>query len=186
MASTPSIKVLKSSAYRGGTRTWSNRYHFNGGTPADGTHWTTLSDAIVTAEKAIHSPGTTIVGTTGYGAGSEVPIFSKVYSTAGTWSVGTNVPAPGDCAALVRYTTPARSSKNHPVYLFNYYHRAYVGSGGGDTLATTQGTAIGTYANAWISGFSDGSITVVRAGPNGVTAGGASVQTYVTHRDFPR
>lgn len=186
MAATPSIKVLKSIPYRGATVTYSNRYHFNGGTPADNTHWTTLSDAIVTAEKAIHSPGATITGTVGYAAGSDVPVFSKAYSTAGTWTVGTNIVAAGDVAALVRYGTAARTSKNHPVYLFNYYHRAYSGSGGGDQLATTQQTAMQTYANAWISGFSDGTITVVRAGPNGATATGALVLNYLTHRDFPR
>jgi hypothetical protein len=49
-----------------------------------------------------------------------------------------------------------------------------------------QLSAIGTYGNAWITGFSDGTITAVRAGPNGVTASGALAETYITHRDFPR
>jgi len=53
MADTASLKVTKSFAFRGGVREWSNRYHFDGTTPADSGHWTTLSDAVVTAEKAM-------------------------------------------------------------------------------------------------------------------------------------
>jgi hypothetical protein len=186
MAATPSIKVTKTFAYRGTTKTFSNRYHFNGGTPADGAHWTTFSDAVVTAEKAIYPSYVTIVSTTGYAAGSDVPVFSKSYSTVGTFTVGTSVPVPGDCAALVRYSTAARTPKNHPVYLFNYFHGARQSSSGGDLLDSGQKTAITTYAGSWLSGFSDGTNTLVRAGPNGATATGSLVETYVMHRDFPR
>jgi hypothetical protein len=190
MAATPSLKVTKSFTYRGVTRQFSNRYHFNGGVPADAAHWTTFSDAVVTAEKAIFAPAVTIVKTTGYLAGSEVPVFTKTYSTAGTLSTGTCTIAPGDVAALIRYATTARTSKNHPIYLFNYYHGAYTLAGGGgnqDSLCTAQATAMGTYAGVWIgAGFSDGTNSYVRAGPNGATAVGQLVEALVTHRDLPR
>jgi len=188
IAATPSIRVIKSFTYRDVARQWSNRYHFNGGTPADNAHWTTLSDAIVTAEKAAHYSINTIVETIGYAAGSEVPVFSKTYSTAGTLAAGTDQFCPGDCAALVRYSTTARTSKNHPVYLFNYYHGVKWDTTEGvvDELSPGEKTALGTYATAWITGFSDGAITAVRAGPNGATATGSLVEDFITHRDFPR
>ena len=188
MAATPSIKIDKSFTYRGVARVFSNRYHFNGGTPADSTHWTTLADAIVLAEKAIYPTGFgTIVKATGYAAGSDVPVFTKTYTTAFTGSFASWVQVPGDCAMLIRYATTARTSKNHPIYLFNYYHVVGISSGGDvDTLNAPQGTAAGTYAAHWISGFSDGTLTLVRAGPNGATATGSLVEPKVTHRDLPR
>ena len=60
MAATPSIKVIKSFQYKGATRSFSNRYHFSGGTPSDATHWATLSDNVVAAEKALYAAHTTI------------------------------------------------------------------------------------------------------------------------------
>jgi len=184
----PSIRVDKSFTYRGVLRVFSNRYYFDNLVPADSTKWTTLSDAIVTAEKAIwHSTsGVTIVGTAGFNAGSDVAVFTKSYSTAATGAWTTTPLAPGDAAALVRYSTAARSSKNHPIYLFNYYHGASIASaGGGDSLNTNQKTAMTTYATAWVTGFSDGSVTHHRCGPQGHVATGVLVDQYIRHRDLP-
>ncbi len=186
MATTGSIKVLKSFNYRGGARVWSNRYHFDGTVPPDSTHWTTLSDLVVLDEKVVLPDYVTIVQTLGYGAGSDVPVFTKTYSTAGTLSSSGAVRSPGDAAVMVRYSTSARTSKNHPLYLFNYYHGCLAASDTDpDTVASGLVARHDTYAGQWITGLSDGAVTHHRAGPNGDVATGHLTSTAVRHRDFP-
>lgn len=185
MAATPSVKIVKSFSYRGETKLWSNRYHMNGGSVPDQSHFNTLADAIVTAEKAIYKSDVTIVSAVYYAAGSDLPVYSKSYSTAGTLVTTGMYAGPGDAAALLRYSTAARTAKNHPVYLYNYYHRPMATTGTyGDSLDTTYVAAINTYAGSWMTGFSDGATTYVRAGPNGATATGHSVNAYFRHRDL--
>jgi hypothetical protein len=187
MAATPSIKIETTSAYRTGTRVWSNRYHFNGGTPANSTAWETLRAAIVADQKTILPTDAHITGAVGYAAGSEVPVWSWSGSVAGTYAPGTGQRVPLEVCALIRYATTARSSKNHPVYLFNYVHDVYVvASSPWDNLLSGLQSGILDVANAWIAGYSDGTNTLVRAGPNGATAIGAEVPLLATHHDFPR
>jgi hypothetical protein len=180
---------VKTFNYRGSPRLFSNRYYFDDLAPADNTKWTTFADAVTAAEKAIFQPVSTqfkIVEAVGYDAGSDVPVFSKAYNLTVTGSFASAVDQAGDVVALVRYSTSARTSKNHPIYLYNYYHGAK-----GSTLLTidelnaAQKTAIGTYAAAWVAGFSDGAVTHNRCGPQGHTATGYLVNSYLRHRDFP-
>lgn len=187
MAATNSIKVTKSFTYRGVTRQFSNRYHFLGGTPSDAAHWTTFANAVVNGEKPIYDATVTIVRVDGYLAGSDVPVFTKTYTTLGTGAFGT-FSTPGDVAMLIRYATAARTPKNHPVYLFNYYHGAYLNaSSTPDVLYAAQSSALDSYAGTWVgAGWSDGVNSYTRAGPNGAAATGHQVEPYLTHRDLPR
>ena len=139
------------------------------------------------AEKLTMTSDESIVEAVGYLAGSDTPVFSKTYTTAGTGTVSDGIKNPGDVAAVVRYSTTARSSKNHPIYLYNYYHHVQSYITNADEVSHDQKTLLETYATAWIStGFSDGTNTYNRAGPNGATATARTVKQYLSHRDFPR
>lgn len=189
-----SIVVVKQMTYRGATRTFSNRYHFEGDTPDTPTKWTALADAIVNAEKAIYDSTITIVEAIGNDSASATStnlhgdaVFTKTYTTAGTGTTFSTDGrrSPGDCAGMIRYSTPARSTKNHPVYLFNYYHGVFQLTGDADTMSAVQVTAYNAYGTAWLSGFSDGVETHERCGPHGAVAVSRLCDGTVRHRDFP-
>lgn len=185
-STTPSIKVVKTFPFKGGSVRWSNRYHFDNGSPADQTKWHTLMDNITAVEKACLQGDARIVEALGYDAGSEVPVASKTYALVPTLG-GTGSGIPGECAALVRYGTAARSVKNHPIYLFNYYHACLRSTAAGsfDKLDPTQQAALLSFANGWIAGLTDGTIVHHRTSPQGHLATGAIVEEWITHRDFP-
>lgn len=147
---------------------------------------------MVSHEAAIYqapaSGGCQIVQAVGYAGGSEIPVFTKNYATNGSGAFTAWSPVPGDCAAIARYSTPDRSSKNHPIYCFNYFHgvSAVAGAGSQDTLHAQQLSAISFYSGQWLSGHSDGTNTYKRSRPNGNTVTGYITEPLISHRDLPR
>ena len=187
MATTASIRVTKTFNYRGETREFSNRYHLDREIDTQGA-FETFADNVVAQEKLIYDGNVHIVRVDYTPPDSELTEWTKAYAQAGTVTTFAGTTAPGDSAALLKYTTAERSKKNHPIYLFNYFHtpKVQITDGGQDTLSANYKTAIETYGAHWISGFSDGTHTIHRAGPTGSVALTALVNAYVTHRDLPR
>lgn len=187
MATAASIKVVSQMPWRGGLRQWSNRHHFTNDAPADAAKWLTFSDLVVNAQKLCMLDTGTIVQTYGYAAGSDVPVYSKTYTTGGSIVATGLFKQAGEVAALIRWATATRTSKNHPLYLMAYMHHvAANASGSMDTLLTSMATAMTTYGTNWVTGFNDGAVLHKRCGPNGDVATGVLVSTVLTHRDFPR
>ncbi len=185
MAALPSIKISKTIDFRGGTKTWSNRYHFDGGVPANHADWVSLAVDIAADEKACYTSRVGMLGWTGYLAGSDLPFDSGTLTGTGTLTTTGNQPNVSEAAVLLRFSTTQRTSKNHPIYLFKYLHDARWATGGDpDIPFSGQVTAMNGFGTNLVNGYTVSGLTHHYAGPNGAVAQGHTVETYVTHRDF--
>jgi hypothetical protein len=174
--------------YRGTTQAWSNRYHFDGAVPTGAAQWDELFDSFQPDAGYLIPSSGSVHEMIGYLAGSDVPVHTKTYDLAGTADYSsTDVPCPGDVAALVRFSTTQRTSKNHPIYLFKYLHQAMHQSGAADTISTAMKLHVDAVMQRWVTGFyTVGGVVVKYCGPNGAVAQDRTTETYLTHRDFPR
>lgn len=187
MSDRASIQIVKTFPYRGDTREFSNRYHVEFTGTLDSGSFSTLADQVVDAEKLIHPSSVHIVRAEWVQRGSDTTDHVQNYATAGTRSTASGSIGPGDSAALVRYATDAVTTRNHPIYLFNYYHAPQVApSSDPDELVPGYKTLLEDYANFWIAGPVVSGHHFTRCGPRGAAALSRSVEEFVTHRDLPR
>jgi len=181
------VKLRFNSPYRGGTKDWSQLWHFDGPTTwASSGQFQTLVDALVAQVRGLLPSTTTIVDAVAYNAGSSVPVYTYTRNLAGTSSASGGVVAPLETCALVKFTTTQRSTKNHPIYLFKWFHAVRSGgSGAADTLDSGLGGNIASNMTTVLAGLSDGTNTRSYCGPFGAVAQSRTVETYVHMREFP-
>jgi hypothetical protein len=180
-----SVRITKQFTYEGAPKLWGNRYFVSAAVPAG--QYTAAIDAVVALEKAILPAAVVIVKGEYIKAGTDVPVAEETLNVPGTFAAANMHGVPGDCAAVVRYTTSQRTSKNHPIYLFNYYHGCTTdATASADLLLPAHKAAYESYAQQWVNGitYGGGAGTLLRCGPRGAIALSRSVDQYVRHRDF--
>lgn len=180
-----SLRTIKRFTYRGSDKEFSNRYYFDGGVPSD---WDGLFDAVVALEKHIYTTQCTIIAAHGYTPSSGVAVATKAYTQAGLMSITGTVLLPGDCALVLRMATTKMSTKNHPVYVFSYFHDVLQNNSTfvGDVANASQKGFVQDLGDAWHTGITVGARDYKRTTPDGALTTGALAETYIGHRDFPR
>lgn len=182
----PGIRIRFTSPYKGGSKEWSNTWYLTGPAWASQTAFNTLADEYVANAKTWVSSNSEIIEAIGTNGGSFLPVFIKTYAQPGILTGFTNGHMPLEAAVLVKGTTDARSTKNHPIYIFKYIHGAiHNDPNAAETPTTGQKSAIQGSANEFVAGVTDGTNLRKWAGPRGAVVQSALVETYVTHRDFP-
>lgn len=168
----PSVKFTFSAPYRGGSKTPSCKFHFNGGFPADYSHAVTLYHAIRDKLKLGIREDINITGGIFYPNDTSPAAYTITGDTTG----GSITLASGDpqallVAALIRWTTDAHNTRGGPIYLRNFVHGVVAPSTDFDFVTSAQETALAAFAAQFAdggAGFSDGTNTYKRCGPNGV------------------
>jgi hypothetical protein len=180
------VRMIVQSPYEGGTHDWSNRWFFNGPQWDNEAEFEAVADNLMASYRDHWlTPRNTIVEAIGTNPNSDVPVYTKSYGAAGTFAEQTNFYAPLQAAALVRFTTDQRTTKNHPIYLFKYLHAAQIESqAASETLRSGQRTGFQGEMDTLMGGISTASRIRKMCGPRGAVAQTALVETFLTHRDF--
>lgn len=181
----PSIRVIRQSPYKGGTRQWSQRYFFTGSNFTSG-QFAALYANLWPLLRNITLDESQIVEAIQYDIGSDVPVATDSTIHAGTYPSTGDPIMPLEVCALWRLTTAHRTSKNHPIYGFKYFHNVQ-SNGGSDHESLRSGWAstAASEMNAILAGLSDGSTTRQWCDARGAVFQGGTVQPELTHRDFP-
>jgi hypothetical protein len=181
----PSIRLVRSAPYRGGTREWGQRYFWTGANFTT-AQFETLKDNLRALCRNVTLTDSSIVRCIGYNIGSDVPVYEDDSSVAGTYPIGSNPIMPLEVCALARLSTSVRSVKNHPIYGFKYWHHVQ-NDGGADVELCRAGykTTLESELDAMLAGLSDGDTTRQWCDAKGAVFQGRLVETYLTHRDFP-
>lgn len=180
------IKFQFEFSWRGSTKTWSQLYHLTQGSWQDQTHFNAASDAIWNLIKQALPARNTLDSTVGYNPGSFLPVYSKAYGSAGTYTDTSNPQAPGEACMLWKFATDQRTSKNHPIYLFKWFHGMQTdGATSPDTLRAGIASTAASVISSLVAGISDGTLTRHYCGPFGAVAQSGTCNPKLHMREFP-
>jgi hypothetical protein len=190
--SAPRIRLTWQFTFRGQPELFSNTYWFDK-TPGSRAAWRTLAISYLAAAAAgVFTDDVTLVAADCYiGSGSPVvqhfdaitdPSYFPVDGVLAFTASATEVRAPGDAAAWIRFLTDRRTSRGKPIYVRQYYHGMVINPP--DTLLAAQKTALETFAGELVAGLT--ALPYYIADGFGHPVSDPAVPTYITHRDLER
>lgn len=184
------LTIIKQMEYNGRSdEEWSNHYLLTGTTPADGTAWLALANALIAKERLLYS--TYVSVTRVYGYNTWDPTAASVYRhtldtplTGLLASDGGAIPAPGDTAVWTRWNTGRQTSNGHPIYLRKYFHGVFIKSGSWNHPTDLWRSNAATFVSDLQTGFGSGSHKITDR--TGVDVVGGAVAEYFTTRTLKR
>jgi len=178
--------MVYSFSWRGSTHVWSQLWHVTGGSWQDQTHFNSFSDALWNEVKTITCARVTLVETVAYNPGSFLPVYTKTYGSAGTYTDTSNPQAGGEDCMLWKFTTDQRTTKNHPIYLYKWFHGTQTdGATSPDSLRNGIHSTAGGVISDIVAGLSDGTLTRKYCGPYGAVAQSGTCNALLHNREFP-
>lgn len=186
---TPSITLVQRFTYRDAPEEWSNRYHFTGTAPTDGTGWHDLAVALFTIVKATLLNSQSLVRAYGYLGDGEDSVATVDFTAAPLSPIPGSLTAsggtcPGDAAFTIRWLTAERTSKGKPIYLRKYFHGPESVLGDADKVYPAQLTAAQSVAAALIADW--GSTTHQLCNAAGEVPTAPSASQWITTRTLKR
>lgn len=180
------LKMVYSFNWRGTTKQWSQLWHWTEGNWASQGQFDTFATLLFNNLKTFTNPRVTFVEAVAYNPGSFLPVFTHVIGSPGTYAEGTPPEATGEACMLWKFTTDQRTTKNHPIYLFKWFHGVQAdGATDPDTLRNGTRTSAESVLTTILAGLSDGTNTRHYCGPRGAVAQTGSVNTKLHMREFP-
>lgn len=181
------VKVGFTFSWRGASHSWGQLYHFDGPTSwADQTHFDTFAVNLWNQIKQPLPARVTCNDMTAYNAGSFLPVFNHTIAAAGGYTDTSNPQAAGELCMLWRFTTDQRTTKNHPIYLFKWFHGMQTdGATSPDSLRAGIVATAATPISSLLSGISDGTNSRKYCGPRGAVALSGTCYSTLHAREFP-
>lgn len=180
------VKIVFQTPYRSGTKEWSQLWHFTGGSWQDSAHFVALYNALKAQLQGLLPSRTTFVEAVGYNPGSFVPVFTHTDGANGSSSVAGVPFAPLEAAMLARFSTTQRSTKNHPIYLYKWFHGIWTaGTTTPDQPPAGAISNMNSNLTTILAGLSDGTLTRDYCGPRGAVAQSRLVLPDLHMREFP-
>lgn len=181
------MRVLYESTYKGGVKTWSTRVYWSVAVNPTDAVWDALAAGLDPYVKAFITPRSTHKGYTCYDIGSDVPVRQIDRNVVGTFDPTTPQWNPLEVSILARYSTTQRTTKNHPIYLFQYLRDGMTQPGQADRelVNTDQKEDVRQFVQKLVDGFVIGGSTYKKSSRYGAVAQSVIVEQYLTHRDFP-